>query len=612
MGHLRKFTASTNHHFLKMKLALIISALSCALALNSVSVDDGMFQDLTSQGLMGGHGSELRVVSEVTLPNGKVKRKYEQFFNGVRVADTAVTVTVDNDGVSETTGNIYDLDQHQGLMSLAPISAEEAIEKALQKKGVTKDQVENIESELIVDPKHGEVYEVNFFIPAAEPERPYYEVAAATGEIVDEWKGIDTAKYVNAGGPGGNKKTGKYYFGAGTALGPFTVQKVGTKCTMENDEVKAIDMKHQRSGITSSFVYDCPTSDNTQTSREVNEAYSPINDGYYFGNVLYKMYKDWVQLTPLKFKLTVRVHYGSSYENAFWNGRELTFGDGKSTFFPLVDINVVTHEAAHGFTGQNSGLVYRSESGGMNEAYSDIAGEAAEQYARGNVDWIVGSDIFKAQGAGLRYFKDPTKDRKSIGHVNQYYEGMNVHYSSGLYNKAFYHLANSKGWDIKMCFQVFTFANKLYWTRDSKFSAGVCGVLQAAKDLGYSEQPIKDAFKIVGLACGSTKPPTKAPVTDAPPVPPTLAPGGCQDVPNMSCGVLKSFCTNPEKFWKDYMKKYCKATCNLCPSSTQPPVPSCNVNDKIPNCYQFKRYCTSQDKFWKDFMTKYCAKTCNC
>ena len=599
-----------------MKLAILLSAVACALALNSVPIDDGMFEEFTSQGIFGGHGNELRLVSQVTLPNGKVKQKFEQFFNGVRVADTAVTVTVDAGKLTEKTGNIYHVEQQHGLMSAFIITAKDAEDTCLMKYGVTRDQVENVESELIVDPKHGrEVFEVNFFLAASEPKRPYFEVDAQSGEIIDQWEGIDTSKYQNAGGPGGNKKTGKYMFGAGTKLGPFTVKKVGNKCTMENDEVMAIDLMGTRGTIKTPFEYDCPDSSNLQTSRAINEAYSPINDGYYFGNVLYKMYKDWVQLTPLDFKLKVRVHYGSNYENAFWNGKELTFGDGMNRFFPLVDINVVTHEAAHGFTGQNSGLVYRSESGGMNEAYSDIAGEAAEQYARGNVDWIVGSDIFKAQGAGLRYFKDPTKDRKSIGHVNQYYEGMNVHYSSGLYNKAFYHLATSKGWDIKMCFQVFTFANKLYWTRDSKFNAGVCGVLQAAKDLGYSEQPIKDAFKIVGLACGSTKPPTKAPVTNAPPptnAPPTQAPGGCKDVPNMSCDVLKSFCSSPEKFWKDYMNKYCKATCNLCPSSTQPPVPSCNYKDQIPNCSQFKRYCTSQEKFWKDFMKNYCAKTCNC
>lgn len=76
-------------------------------------------------------------------------------------------------------------------------------------------------------------------------------------------------------------------------------------------------------------------------------------------------------------------------------------------------------------------------SGGINEAFSDIAGEAAEYYLRGNVDWIVGSDIFKSEG-GLRYFDQPSKDGRSIDHASEYYDGLNVHLSSGVYNRAFY------------------------------------------------------------------------------------------------------------------------------------------------------------------------------
>lgn len=127
--------------------------------------------------------------------------------------------------------------------------------------------------------------------------------------------------------------------------------------------------------------------------KTVNGAYSPLNDAHFFGKVVFDMYQQWLNTSPLTFQLTMRVHYGNNYENAFWDGRAMTFGDGYTRFYPLVDINVSAHEVSHGFTEQNSGLVYRDMSGGINEAFSDIAGEAAEYFMRGNVDWIVGADI---------------------------------------------------------------------------------------------------------------------------------------------------------------------------------------------------------------------------
>ncbi len=60
------------------------------------------------------------------------------------------------------------------------------------------------------------------------------------------------------------------------------------------------------------------------------------------------MYKEWMNTPPLTFQLTMRVHYDTDYENAFWNGTSMTFGDGKNTFYPLVDINVSAHEVSHG------------------------------------------------------------------------------------------------------------------------------------------------------------------------------------------------------------------------------------------------------------------------
>jgi hypothetical protein len=89
----------------------------------------------------------------------------------------------------------------------------------------------------------------------------------------------------------------------------------------------------------------------------------------------------------------MKVHYSTSYENAFWDGSAMTFGDGASTFYPLVSLDVASHEVSHGFTSQNSNLTYSGQSGGINEAYSDIAGEAAEYYMKGTNDFLVGGHL---------------------------------------------------------------------------------------------------------------------------------------------------------------------------------------------------------------------------
>jgi pseudolysin/vibriolysin len=200
----------------------------------------------------------------------------------------------------------------------------------------------------------------------------------------------------------------------------------------------------------------------------------------------------------------MNVHYSSNYENAFWNGSSMNFGDGASTFYPLVSLDVTSHEISHGYTEQNSGLEYSGQSGGMNEAYSDIAGEAAEFYDRGAADFLVGADIVKTSagiGDALRYMCNPPQDGGSIDNAADYYNGLDVHYSSGVYNKAFCLLAKTSGWDVKKAFQVFQLANKSYWGATTNFNDGACGVESAADDLGYTKNDVITAFNGVGVTC---------------------------------------------------------------------------------------------------------------
>ena len=356
-------------------------------------------------------------------------------------------------------------------------------------------------------------YVVSYFADTRNggaPTRPTVILDADTGRVLNQWDNLQHA--LVGTGPGGNAKTGQYEYG--TNFGYLDVTQSGTTCTMNNANVKTVNLNGATSGTTA-FAYTCPRN----TVKTINGAYSPLNDAHYFGSVIYNMYNAYIGKPPLTFQLTMRVHYSSNYENAFWDGSAMTFGDGATTFYPLVSLDVASHEVSHGFTSQNSNLTYSGQSGGINEAYSDIAGEAAEYYMKGTNDFLVGADIFKGNGS-LRYMANPPQDGNSIDNAANFTSGMDVHYSSGVYNKAFYLLATKAGWNTQKAFQVFARANDLYWTASTNYNQGACGVQTAATDLGFTVADVTAAFTSVGVSCGggTTPPPATVVLTKGVPV----------------------------------------------------------------------------------------------
>jgi vibriolysin len=367
-------------------------------------------------------------------------------------------------------------------------------------------------------------YAVSFFIDVpggGEPARPVFLVDAHSGQVLFEYDALTHAEIGT--GPGGNEKTGRYFYdGTAEQYDKLDVEVDGANCTMNNANVKTVDLNHGTTGSTP-FTYLCPEN----THKEINGAYSPLNDAHYFGNVVFDMYNDWISSAPLTIQLTMRVHYGNNYDNAFWNGSAMTFGDGDDDFYPLVSLDVSAHEVSHGFTEQNSDLIYSGQSGGINESFSDISGEAAEFYSRGYADFLAGADITRMTPA-LRYMEDPTQDGVSIGHANDYYEGMDVHYSSGVYNKAFYLLANTPDWDVHKAFVLFATANRDIWTYSENFETAYIGLLSAYQYLltatsvpDYSDTDISDIEAAFGQV-GIPRPPP-GPVCEA--NPPSLSNG---------------------------------------------------------------------------------------
>ncbi|OWA08697.1 peptidase M4 family protein [Streptomyces sp. CS159] len=148
-----------------------------------------------------------------------------------------------------------------------------------------------------------------------------------------------------------------------------------------------------------------------------------------------------------------RVHYGTKYNNAFWDDSCfcMTYGDGDGTTFgPLVSLDVAGHEMSHGVTSKTAALTYSGESGGLNEATSDIFGALVEWHA-GNAadpgDYLIGEKVVR-DGFGreaLRYMDRPSRDGSSADCWSTAVGDLDVHYSSGVANHFAYLLAEGSG-----------------------------------------------------------------------------------------------------------------------------------------------------------------------
>lgn len=145
-----------------------------------------------------------------------------------------------------------------------------------------------------------------------------------------------------------------------------------------------------------------------------------------------------------------RVHYGSLYENAFWQDSCycMTYGDGGSTLNTLTSLDVAGHELSHGVMSKEAALTYRGESGGLNESNSDIFGTMVEFYANSasdTPDWTIGERLFKSSATkALRYMDKPSTDGRSPNCWSKQLKSLDVHYSSGPNNHMFFLLAQGE------------------------------------------------------------------------------------------------------------------------------------------------------------------------
>lgn len=286
-----------------------------------------------------------------------------------------------------------------------------------------------------------------------------------------------------------------------------------------------------RKGQATRKVYDCQHRWDQRFKLVRSEGDPPANDDDanlvyehigivrdYFRNVLGRN-----SIDNLGMDLILNVHFGRNYMNAFWDGDEMTFGDGDGQIFTSFakSLDVTAHELVHGVTQFTANLNYENQSGALNEHFSDVFGTAISQYANGqsadDADWLIGDEIMgpTLYGEALRCMSEPgtAYDNPLLGkdpqpaHMKDYYSGPDdnggVHINSGILNKAFYLVAMDIGTD-KATLIWYDALQKLWPT--ANFNDAVSVLVTSAQTLTRddkvpcgSTQTVRAAFKSVGL-----------------------------------------------------------------------------------------------------------------
>lgn len=254
-------------------------------------------------------------------------------------------------------------------------------------------------------------------------------------------------------------------------------------------------------------------------SKAVNEAYDHSGATYDFFQAVFGRNS----IDGRGMRLDSTVHYGVDYDNAFWNGQQMVYGDGDGQLFNRFTkcLDVVGHELTHGITQYTARLEYQDQPGALNESMSDVFGALLKQYVAGQsaeqADWLIGAGLLKpAAGSvrtALRSMKAPgtAYDDPLIGrdpqpaHMRDYYAGAEdnggVHINSGIPNHAFYRAAMALGgnaWEVagKIWYEVLT--TRLGPTSDFAFAAQA--TREVAKAHGKAAAAAVDAgWKAVGL-----------------------------------------------------------------------------------------------------------------
>ncbi|MDG9704757.1 M4 family metallopeptidase [Streptomyces sp. DH37] len=269
------------------------------------------------------------------------------------------------------------------------------------------------------------------------PSELHVVTDAATGEKLAQWEGVHT-------GTGESMYSGRVPLGTSGSSGSYTMTDAG------RGGHRTYDLGGGTSGTGTLFT---DADDLWGTGSPSNRQTAGV-DAHYGAALTWDYYKNVHGRNGIRNDGKApysRVHYGNAYVNAFWTDSCfcMTYGDGSGNSKPLTSIDVAAHEMTHGLTSNTAGLRYSGESGGLNEATSDIFAAAVEFRAANSADvgdYLVGEKIdIRGNGTPLRYMDKPSRDGSSKDYWYSGIGSVDVHYSSGPANHFFYLLSEGSG-----------------------------------------------------------------------------------------------------------------------------------------------------------------------
>jgi bacillolysin len=362
--------------------------------------------------------------------NGVTQTRYQQYVGDAAVYGGQITVLSRDGQQAAVVGNHYSNLSPSNQVKLSRAGAREKVQRERGKSG-------KFITTLYINPKNGvRFYEVD---SQRSDSRKVFHINAQTGAKIREYDNLQENTESGTGVKGDTKPLDVTVSGASHQL----ISTDRRQATYDAGNTKKLP----------GTLFVDPNSDGVWNLAGRTSPGQPAGvDAHYYANLTDDFYRSVFRRNSLDNKgmqMVSTAHYGRNYNNAFWNGSQMTYGDGDGTTFIEFSggLDVATHEFTHGVTDFTSDLVYQGESGALNESFSDMMGNSIEFYANKNPDWLIGEDIYLAKDAapGFRNMADPAEDGDP-DHYSELYTGKQdsggVHSNSGIPNHAYYLLVN--------------------------------------------------------------------------------------------------------------------------------------------------------------------------
>ncbi|HEV7962784.1 MAG TPA: M4 family metallopeptidase [Actinoplanes sp.] len=384
-----------------------------------------------------GASDAFSVSSAATDADGSAHVHYRRTYRGLRVIGGDVIVHTAKDGTFR--------EASVGLaapLTLGITPAKTAAQAKAAARTYFAGKVTGVGApELIVDADDGtgrlayETVVAGWAKDGQTPSRLHVVTDATSGEVLDSWDSIETA-------------TGNSIYSGTVSIS--TTQASATSYSL-TDAAHGNGTTCDMNNGTSTCTLFTDADDVWGTGSNSSDQSAAV-DAHYGAATTYDYYNTTFGRKGV-FNTGVgvpsRVHYGNAYVNAYWDGSQMTYGDGSGNARPLVALDVAGHEMSHGVTERTAGLTYSGEAGGLNEATSDIFGTMVEFYANNASDpgdYQIGEKInINGNNTPLRYMYNPTLDGSSHGCWATRTKLVDVHYSSGVGNHFFFDLAEGTG-----------------------------------------------------------------------------------------------------------------------------------------------------------------------